>query len=509
MKNILSNCIVGKNGKRYFFSKNVYEINTAENKGVFMYVSNNDASEKKPFCYIKDKNNVTLDFNGSTLIFSGRSVPFVIDGCKNILIKNVNIKYSSHLYFQTEIVNEIDGNLVLKPIENMRYAIKDNGLVLFFDGGELDYSDKTVFVQEFEKNPVRVAKSSPIRVTTVGCDKQYSFKKDGENIILTSKNKLPFKVGNVLCFFCEGRYADCFIINDSKNVKIENVNIYNSPAMGVIAQVSKNLTLKNVKVEPEKNSEYIISTLADATHFTNCRGKIVLRDCSFFNMNDDGTNIHGIYAMVEKVNEKKLEVSFKHFQQYGVDIYKKGDKITVLDGKTFERKAVLRLKERVVQNEKSCVLKFSKNISASVGDIVENLSANPKVVIKNCKTGGNRPRGFLVATNKKAVIDGCGFSNSECGVGVFADTDFWFEAGATKNIVVKNCNFKCNYGGGESAVTVSPSVKKGKNFFNKKIKIVNNTFDISYGKSYTVYNTEKTVARNNRYVKDGVETGDK
>ncbi len=119
-----------------------------------MYVSNNDASEKKPFCYIKDKNNVTLDFNGSTLIFSGRSVPFVIDGCKNILIKNVNIKYSSHLYFQTEIVNEIDGNLVLKPIENMRYAIKDNGLVLFFDGGELDYSDKTVFVQEFEKNPV-------------------------------------------------------------------------------------------------------------------------------------------------------------------------------------------------------------------------------------------------------------------------------------------------------------------------------------------------------------------
>jgi hypothetical protein len=148
-------------------------------------------------------------------------------------------------------------------------------------------------------------------------------------------------------------------------------------------------------------------------------------------------------------------------------------------------------------DEKTTRLTFKDKLNVCVGDVCENYSSMPKVIIKNCKTGGNRPRGFLIATNKKAVVKNCVFYNSECGVGVFADTDFWFESGAVKNIIVKGCSFYCNYGGETSAVSVKPSVKKGKDYFNGKITVKNCKFDCSYGDAVNIFNTKKVVLKNN------------
>ena len=44
--------------------------------------------------YLKDLSNVTLDFGGATLFLRDDTIqPFVLDGCKNITIKNVTIEY--------------------------------------------------------------------------------------------------------------------------------------------------------------------------------------------------------------------------------------------------------------------------------------------------------------------------------------------------------------------------------------------------------------------------------
>ena len=148
-------------------------------------------------------------------------------------------------------------------------------------------------------------------------------------------------------------------------------------------------------------------------------------------------------------------------------------------------------------------LKLSDTDGISVGGIIENVSAMPKVKISGCNTGGNRPRGFLIATNKKAVVENCSFYNSECGVGVFADTDFWFEAGAVKNLIIKNCVFKNSYGGGNSAVTISPSVTKTEKFFDKKITVKNNVFYCDYGLAVFASNVKFLLIKNNVAIKDG------
>ena len=41
---------------------------------------------------------------------------------------------------------------------------------------------------------------------------------------------------------------------------------------------------------PCPHTQRVISTTADATHFVNCKGDILIENCRFENMLDDGTN---------------------------------------------------------------------------------------------------------------------------------------------------------------------------------------------------------------------------
>ena len=93
MEKILSNLKITENGTKYSCQKDSYKIDLQDKTGDFMYVSNNDASEKQAFCHLKELKNVTLDFNGSTLLFSGRTVPFIIDKCQNVCRSSGTVCY--------------------------------------------------------------------------------------------------------------------------------------------------------------------------------------------------------------------------------------------------------------------------------------------------------------------------------------------------------------------------------------------------------------------------------
>lgn len=499
----MDNCLIElkklNNGAKLSLPKGNYTVLPTDTSEEFIYVSNNDASLKKIFINLKNLKDVSIDFCGSTLEFKGRITPFYIDNCQNVSIKNVNVKFSRHYYFQAKI-KKIDGKkMFIEPTGGDDFSVENGRIILNYGDEVLDYGNKTVFIQEFETEPIRVAKKSGIRITSLGDlsgkAEAYSFSEDG--LAVESNVVPPFKAGNTICFFCEQRISDAFVINESKNVLIENVNIYNSPAMGVIAQASENLKLVSVNVIRDEKDKHIITSLADATHFTNCRGKVGLYNCTFENMNDDGTNIHGMYTVVSEVHGNTVDVKFKHFQQYGVKIYRVGDKIAFLDKDNKTRKFVSKICRVESISEQVTRLTFGKELPVTVGDVVENITAMPKVEIVNCKTGGNRPRGFLVATNKKAVVKKCKFYNSECGIGVFADTDYWFESGAVKDINVKDCEFLCNYGGETSAISVRPSVKKAERCFNGKISVKNCKFSCDYGNAVVACNTEKLILKNN------------
>ena len=62
---------------------------------------------------LKDLRNVTLDFGGAALVFHGKIVPFILDGCENVTIRNCTIDYDRPFYTETHILDVSEDRLAL------------------------------------------------------------------------------------------------------------------------------------------------------------------------------------------------------------------------------------------------------------------------------------------------------------------------------------------------------------------------------------------------------------
>ncbi len=98
--------------------------------------------------------------------------------------------------------------------------------------------------------------------------------------------------------------------------------------MGVIAQRSRNLSLRSIMVSPPPGGRRIVSTTADATHFVNCTGTIEIVNCLFEQQKDDATNIHGLSAKITRIlAPDQFEITMVHPQQAGIDFIKPGTRL--------------------------------------------------------------------------------------------------------------------------------------------------------------------------------------
>ena len=108
-------------------------------------------------------------------------------------------------------------------------------------------------------------------------------------------------VGTILTFkgvFTQNRHSPAIHATASSGVLVEDVTIHHCGGMGLIAEKTDNVTVRRLQVVLRKGSPRIITTTADATHFCNCRGTVLIEECIFENMLDDATNVHGSYVRV-------------------------------------------------------------------------------------------------------------------------------------------------------------------------------------------------------------------
>ena len=492
MKDLFENL---KSGSKLSLLKNNYAIFSEDAHGKDIAVSNHDGGTRYVFCELCGKKDISLDLGGSVLEINGRIIPFLLTRSKNVTLKNFTVKFTNRYYLQTEIKGINGNSLILDPYLKENVKVKDGALFITYKTDTFAVCG-TFYVQELEKDG-KVARNAGILV----CNTQKDvFSAENGLIRLTLSAPPTCKTGNLLCVYSEPRVADAILIDDCKNVTLKNITILSSPAMGIMCQNSENVTLNGIKVVREKGDNYVITTLADATHFFACRKKVTVKNCVFENMNDDAVNVHGIYQVVISVAPRTVITEIKNVQQFGCNSFKKGDVLAFLDSKTKSVKcrAKVVVSEKIAENRFKITL--NKNVTANISDLTENLSANPKIFISGSATGNNRPRGFLVSSRRKTVIKKCEFYNSECGIGVFADSDYWFESGAVKNVKIVKNRFFCNYGGGKSAITVTPSVPFTGKYFNKKIAVKNNVFDLAYGRAVVAENTQKIVLSGNVYL---------
>ncbi len=496
-------------GEYHFYKKYAFEKE--------YYISNNTYSKKSIIFPLMDMEDVTIDGEGADLLFHGEVLPFVLDNSKNVTLKNFSIDYPNPYFFQGEITAAEEDFIEVTFDTSQFNARVDEKFITFFnteDGWEIK-KDRAL-TTEFDRRTSAPSSHITPYFLYLPNESDGSFL-DGMYRYVTgtqlADNKIRFdghfghthNVGNMLiCTCAPGRNCPGILINKTRDVVINTVTLHSTIAMGIIGQLSENITLDTVKTVPREGSGRYLSVNADSTHFVNCSGFIRYENCVFTNMLDDAGNVHGNYLKIEKIiDEHSLLLTFGHPEQEGVNIFDAGDVVRLVDNKKMTELACVTVKNATLISSKYVRLETVEKLpELQIGNTVENFTKMPELYINNCITGYNRPRGFLPSTWKKTVITNNTFFNMSCGLHFTGDSNDWFESGHVEDVLIMNNKFKNSAYAGGSAICINPHVLEGTTPYHRNIIIEDNDFEMHEERFLIASFIKNLVFRNNRFIKN-------
>ena len=448
------------------FEKGVYNFLPEYAHTRFSYITNHGNGYKNVAFRFEDFNLVEVDGNGSEFIFHGQFAPFQFENCKNIKVKNITIDWNIPFIFQAEVLatNTKEGYMDVKPLtDGYSWNFKENNITFpningfnFHELGHthcFDPKTKSTFHGSFglHLNPKKVKKLQ--KEVFRFYEKLQKFPPVGA--IVASKG------GKHL-----NRYAPAFQTQECKNVVYDKVIIHHALGMGFLFERTENIKIINSGVYTRDGSDRYISSTADATHFANCKGDVLVENCRIEGMLDDGTNVHGTYVKIDKViDEYSVQIALHHFEQKGFKFADKDDEVWFIQKPSPSRGAVNKVSRAEFINDTYTKLTFENKIPANLakGDVLENKTWNPVFTMRNCKVTKHRARNAMIKTPLKIVIEGNYFSSDMASIGLRGETFKWYESGAVEDVIIRNNTFvDCGHGGTDHPVLwVSPKLNKG------------------------------------------------
>jgi hypothetical protein len=439
-----------------------------------------------------------VDGQGSEFIFHGFISPFLLNNSKNIEFKNFSIDYKRTFHSEGQIISACSDSIDVYFPSAYPYKVENNVLIFTDDEGRV-YPWSSLL--EFDPQKRETA----YKVVDYWCGPYAKVKELEKGMVRVYYPGLRATAGNVMAFCASHRLVPAFNIMSSENISFFHIDLYHCGGMGIVAQMSRNITIDNIRVCPAPESGRIISLTADATHFVNCSGYIKMTNCLFECQKDDATNIHGLYAQIDQIlSSKELLVRMAHPQQFGVDFIFPEYKVEFVESESLNTYSDnIALKTERINNEYTKVI-FENPIPDKVkrGDGIASIEGYPEVLIKNCTIKGNRARGILLGSRAKIIIEDNYFHASGAAILLEGDCSFWYEQAGVRDLIVRNNIFdNCFYGTwGNAIIQVGSGIKDNKrdiSRYNRNILIENNVFNIFTPEILNLYSVDGLVFKNN------------
>jgi hypothetical protein len=506
------------------FPKGTYHFYPTFAPEIYCEITNNDNGLKRTAFPLIDFDNFEVDGNGSDFMFHGKMIPFIIEESSNVKVTNLNIDWEVPFVLEGLVVANNPTDETFDIEVKTPYEVANGHLYLSLEREdspyERKYGKRFAYWEHYNLEAGQNIFWDPKTMAPLYDTKQYNMPEKGiyaEELkkglirITTKMNKLP-PLGSVMVTkgeYLQNRTSPAFRVFKSKDLEFKNVNVYHAGAMGLIAERSEDITLDSFNVVLRKGSGRMITTTADATHFCNVKGTVTIKNCTFENMLDDATNIHGTYVRVNKIiDDYTLAVETYHPHQNGYLFGEAGDMVQIIDQKNLQpttEPLILKKVERV--NEKISYITFNKKITnkVEVYDGVENISWHAAAILENNIVRNNRARSFLISTPRKVVVRNNHLSSQMASFRLTGDLGLWNESGPNDGLLIEN-NLIENavYGGnGPQAIFLIDPQYVDDDFegiYSRNITIRNNiikTFDNSIMKAMSV---ENLVFENNEII---------
>ncbi|MDO4557521.1 MAG: alpha-1,3-galactosidase B [Planctomycetia bacterium] len=421
------------------------------------YISNHDQDNPKSIGIVLDGlRNVTLDGQGSKLIFHGRMIPFVLKNCENCTLKNFAIDFDRPGIAQVTIVGNTPDGITARIAPEHTFELENNQI--FFTGNGWRYSPSTGIAFDGQNRQL-VYRTSDLRVSL-------------KNVRAVSGNDRTFVCpewvderlvpGTRVALRPWWRPAPAIFLYLDRNTTIEKVHVHYAEGMGLLAQLCDGIHLDGFHVclretdqIGDENSRYFTAQ-ADATHFSGCRGLILSENGLYENMMDDAINVHGTYLNVLKyVDERTLEARYMHNQSWGFHWGDPGDDVQFVRSRTMEITGAPNVIETIEPVDQSSEdgarvfrIRFREPVPEEMADVgntpfgIENLTWTPEVIFRKNVIRNNRARGALFSTPRRTVIEDNLFDHtSGTAILLCGDCNGWYETGACREVVIRRNRF--------------------------------------------------------------------
>jgi polygalacturonase len=230
---------------------------------------------------ISKAEDLIIDGQGSTLVFSGLIQPFEIKDCSNLIIRNLTIDWKRSM-FSEGVVKMVKGEMLEVEVYP-EFPAKGGEPVISFQSFSTSTGHLSGICQFTDISSLELVEPQIVRFKAYDA----KFVKTGDIVIM--RHMYNYRPG--------------FNLFNCSNVRIQDVTIHALPGMGVFGTRTRDITLKRFNVRP--SGRRIMSGNVDATHFVSCTGTIEIDSCYFEGMGDDATNVHSYYyTKRERIDDK-------------------------------------------------------------------------------------------------------------------------------------------------------------------------------------------------------------
>ena len=445
------------------------------------HISNHDQPLIHPVCVpLADLRNVRVEGNGSLFLFHGKVVPLLVMDSENISINRLSVDYERSWCTEARVVKtddrftevEIDKKAYPYEIRNNRFVFQGKG-----------WEEGMGHCMAFEKGTGHIiANTSDIgwngHVEPLG----------GSRLRLDwNLRQKGIKPGDTLVLRNYNRPHPGCVVYRARKTSLNDVSLHQSSGMALLVQRSEDFHMKGGGVMVRKGTGRVHTAGADATHFSNTRGGIVVEKALFEGMMDDAINVHSTcLGVMEVVDSHTLKCKYMHRQAVGCEVFLPGEKIRFINGPTLEPGGTATVKTAVKKNSAELVITVEEPLPSSVraGDAVENADFYPSVVFRNNIVRNNRARGSLFTTPERVLVEGNLFDHSSGSAILLAgDAQGWYESGACHEVVIRKNTFINNltsrYQFTNAIISIYPEVKqldRQRDYYHRNVLIENNVF---------------------------------
>lgn len=278
------------------FEPKIYRFTSRNARSIEIPLSNHGQANRNLIFDLCGYKHLTIQGNGASFIFSGKTTPFALCNCEDVTINGISIDYTDPSCLQGTVVRRGLFSYVLdmEPEHRCKPGLKGLSLVAT---DSVEPVTEMAEWNQWEKRRVYRAKPSFLLKGPSFPKKRRPYQGMDPNEISGELYRIfsiyKPKIGNAVVMRAGEKTQPGILIHESSQVNLESIIIRHTKAMAVLCQMSEDISLRGVELAPEQERLRCFSGHDDAFHFSNCRGNILIENCIAQGQMDDGLNVHG------------------------------------------------------------------------------------------------------------------------------------------------------------------------------------------------------------------------